>query len=173
MRNPAALLFAFLGFYFQAQANQVKSVTLIDGKGAEVGTAILKDQISGVEISLDLRNLPSGTKAIHIHEKGDCKGPDFKSAGDHLAPADQKHGKVPGGPHAGDLPNITISQNGKLKTTLKSTLVTLKVNQPNSLLRPEGAALVIHAKADDHRSQPAGDAGDRIACAVLTKPNAN
>lgn len=175
MKKMALLsLTALLGFGLPAAAKPITStVTLTDGAGKEIGTAVVREMKYGVEIALDLKDAPVGTKAIHIHENGDCTGPTFESAGAHFAGGKDKHGKVAGGPHAGDMENINIPKSGKLKTKLKNTNVSLKADAPNTLLRAQGTSLIIHAKPDDHTSQPSGDAGDRIACAVLTAPTAN
>ena len=142
-------------------------VELKDGKGVSVGTADLSAAKDGVQVTLHLTHLDPGPHGIHFHEKADCTGPDFKSAGGHFNPEHKEHGlENPKGSHAGDMPNIELSRSGTLKTQFVAHGVTLGEG-PDSLMRAEGAALVIHAKADDQKSNPAGNAGDRVACGVI------
>lgn len=141
-------------------------VPLLGADGQSVGEAILTEASGGVKISLKVSNLTAGVHGFHIHENGVCTPVDFKSAGGHFAPAHKMHGDVEGGPHEGDLPNITVGKNGKGKAQFINKNVTLKAG-PNSLLKAGGTSLVIHAKPDDHKTQPSGDAGDRVACGVV------
>jgi Cu-Zn family superoxide dismutase len=144
-----------------------KATTVLkDAKGNEVGNAELTATPSGVLISLDLMAVPVGEHAFHIHAVGKCEPPDFKSAGPHFSPDETKHGLMNAeGPHAGDMPNLHVPGNGKLQVEVLSPMVTL--NEKATLLDQDGSALVIHAGADDYVSDPAGNAGDRIACGVV------
>lgn len=139
-----------------------------DGKGQNVGHAKFKASRGGVEMSVTVMNLSTGVHAIHIHAAGKCDAPDFKTAGAHFNPANKKHGtQNPEGHHAGDLPNLTVGSNGK--GTFKSATpdVTLAGTGANSLFHEGGASVVIHEKADDMKTDPAGNAGARIACGVI------
>lgn len=140
---------------------------MVDRDGIPLGKVTLTEMAKGTKIALDLKNIQPGEHAIHFHEKGECLGPDFKTAGDHFSPKPKEHGlKNKKGPHAGDMKNITVGTDGIVKTEFINPRVNLKSGD-NSLMRAGGTALIIHAKADDGQSQPAGDSGDRVACAVI------
>jgi len=144
--------------------------TLVNSQGQKVGEATLTETAGGVKIDLAVENLPPGVHAFHIHEKCGCQGPDFASAGGHFNPFGKHHGfKNPQGPHAGDLPNITVGPDGRATVSVVADLVTLKEGQKNSLFQPGGTSLVIHERADDEMTDPAGNAGPRIACGPITK----
>jgi Cu-Zn family superoxide dismutase len=144
-------------------------VKISDAKGKSVGTATLTASDKGVSIALDLHDMAPGDHAIHVHQTAKCDGPDFKSAGGHFNPDNKHHGmNNPDGPHAGDMPNFTVDAKGKAKTTVVASNVTLG-DDAHSVFTGGGTALVIHAKADDMKSDPAGNAGDRVACGTITK----
>lgn len=152
--------------------NAVEKITvdLKNTDGDEVGKVNLEETDGGVRILLDAANLPKGAHGIHIHETGACEKPDFESAGGHFNPTKASHGtEHEKGAHAGDLPNIEVAEDGTIKEELLAKGVTLKMDQENTLFDSDGSALVIHEKADDYKSQPSGDAGDRIACGEIGK----
>jgi len=148
---------------------QMKHVDLKDAKGNAVGMAMISPaKGGGVSIDLDVKGLPAGEHAIHFHAVPKCEAP-FTSAGSHFNPANKKHGlQNPEGPHAGDMPNFTVAANGTAKTTVTNKNVSM-ADGANSLYANGGTALVIHAAADDLKTDPAGNAGDRIACGTITK----
>jgi len=164
----AAMLLAMsLALAAPAAAADKATAVLKDAKGNEVGKAELTTAPSGVLIRLDLTAVPAGEHAFHIHAVGKCEPPDFKSAGPHFNPDEKKHGLMNAeGPHVGDMPNLHVPGDGKLQVEVLNPMVTL--NQKAALLDQDGSALVIHAGVDDYVSDPAGNAGDRIACGVVT-----
>jgi Cu-Zn family superoxide dismutase len=138
----------------------------IDGTGNNIGLAELTGTPQGVLIELDLSGLPPAQwVAFHIHETGSCDPQGgHKSAGGHFNPDGREHGYLAAdGPHAGDMPNQYVQGDGTLRAQVFKNALHLTPGDDGI----SGRALMIHAKPDDYRSQPAGDAGDRIACAVI------
>lgn len=148
-------------------ASATARAKLMDAAGKTVGDARLTETEKGVELTIEATGLTPGKHGFHIHQTGTCTPPDFKSAGGHYNPTGKKHGAQNSeGPHHGDLPNLEAAADGKAKVTFSLKGVTLKEGE-NELFDKDGAAIVIHAKPDDLKSDPAGNAGDRVACGVL------
>ena len=161
----------FMGAAAVCAAQKPVTVELKDANGQSVGSAILSvgKGGSGVTMKLNVKNLTPGEHAAHFHQVAKCEGPAFTTAGGHFNPDQKHHGlQNPAGPHAGDMPNFTVKADGTSKATLTDPLVNLGSGD-HSLFTGGGTALVIHAKADDMKTDPAGNAGDRVACGVITK----
>ena len=140
---------------------------LYNPNGEHVGIATLTDGDNGVTIAVNMHDMPPGTHALHIHAVGSCEKPDFKTAKGHFNPYGRKHGlKSPEGAHAGDLLNIMIGSDGTGAIIVTAPLATLSAGD-NSLFREGGTAIMIHEGPDDYVTDPAGDAGPRIACGVI------
>ncbi|TCZ72339.1 superoxide dismutase family protein [Paenibacillus albiflavus] len=170
------LSLVFMGSGFQqadakdesASRTKVVKVPIKDAKGKQIGEAALSQLDYGVQIKIEVKGLTPGLHGIHFHENGKCEPPEFKTAGDHFNPGHKHHGLLnPEGPHVGDLPNLVVDSKGYAVMQVISKLVTLNPNEPNSLLKPGGTSMVIHAQEDDEKTDPSGNSGARIACGVI------
>ncbi|MGE5243512.1 MAG: superoxide dismutase family protein [Betaproteobacteria bacterium] len=142
---------------------------LKDAQGRSIGHATLTEGQHGVLLHVELTGAPGGDHAFHVHAVGKCDPPDFVSAGGHFNPASRQHGFMnPRGRHAGDLPNIRVPDDGRLTFDLFVDDVTLG-SGAGSLFDADGSALVMHSGKDDYTSDPAGNAGSRVACGVITR----
>ena len=144
-------------------------VNLKDSSGRIVGSAVLLQQDDGVRILLDVKSLPPGIKGVHIHAGARCEPPSFESAGPHFNPTKAEHGSEnPKGPHAGDLPNITVDETGQGHLEVTNARVNLKEG-PASLFDGNGTTLIVHEGPDDLHTDPAGNSGTRIACGPVIR----
>jgi len=154
---------------FAQSATQSAHADIVNAHGQKLGIATIHRADGGIRIDIQVSRLPPGTHGIHVHSVGKCEGPAFTSAGAHLNPTSKKHGKDnPEGPHAGDLLNIEVQVSGVGKASLMDSNITLG-DGPNSLFHEGGTAIVIHEKADDYKTDPAGNSGARIACGVIER----
>jgi len=154
----------------RARLEDGAKVELRDAHGKTVGKlTVAPHSNGGVRFTGRLTDLPPGVHGLHIHEVGKCDPPDFKSAGAHFNPSGKQHGEFnPQGQHAGDMGNVRVDPSGSAEISLMNERVTLEA-QPNSLLKPGGTSLVLHANADDQMTDPSGNSGDRIACGIIVK----
>jgi Cu-Zn family superoxide dismutase len=170
MRRTLAALCAAAASLAVAQAQeQSTNAVLIDPDGNRIGNVAISQMEQGVRIFAQAEGVPPGVHAFHIHETGQCETPDFESAGGHYNPTGQQHGwDNPQGHHAGDLPNVHVHDDGKLAVEYFTDAVTLGEGE-TTLFDEDGSAVVMHEGADDYQTDPAGDAGSRIACGVISQ----
>lgn len=146
---------------------------ILTAERTSIGTISLVDVgIHGTKVTVSLSGLQgAGVHAMHFHETGKCESPDFSSAGGHYNPENTNHGAyASGGPHAGDMMNIEVNEDGIGVMTIVNERVSINGQQQlPALFDDDGSALIIHAGADDYESQPSGAAGPRIGCAVLAQ----
>lgn len=139
---------------------------LRNAQGQSVGTLRVEPVSQGTRVTLRVTGMPPGTHGAHLHAVGRCDAPEFTSAGSHWNPTSRQHGlRNPQGAHLGDLPNLVVAANGT--GTLTATVPVPYVPGAGSMLDPDGTALVVHAAADDQVTDPSGNSGARIACAVV------
>jgi superoxide dismutase, Cu-Zn family len=145
---------------------------LHNSQGELVGIVTLAETINGVRLVAQVYDLQPGYHGFHIHEVGKCEPPGFQSAGEHFDPYGAQHGlQNPKGLHAGDLPNLLVAPDGTGVLIAYAPLATLRAGQ-NSLFHDGGTAVIVHSRPDDQRTDPSGDAGDRLACGVVTRATA-
>ena len=165
---PAAALLAGCQTVYENTAEDVASATLLDRSGTAVGEARFYSLAEEVTVSVAFDGLTPGTHAVHLHTTGNCSASDFTSAGGHLNPGNNQHGtQNPRGAHLGDLPNVQIAADGS--GTLSAVLPGTRANALAAMFDADGTAIVVHEGADDYRTDPAGDAGSRVACGLVTR----
>jgi Cu-Zn family superoxide dismutase len=155
----------------QAQApvpKQIK-VAILTSTGQDAGFAIFKTVKGGVKVKVELKNLPFGPHGVHIHQNAVCDAPDFKGAGGHFNPDGKKHGFMNDmGHHNGDFPDsVHVGENHMGSATFTLMSISLDPAAPNSLFLNGGTSIVVHEKADDEKTDPSGNSGNRIACGVI------
>jgi superoxide dismutase, Cu-Zn family len=162
-----SLATAFIALSIGGVAAQSAKAVVKNADGATIGSIDLTQVSDGVLVKLVAKGLPAGEHAFHVHAVGKCEPP-FTSAGGHFNPDNKKHGMMSAdGHHAGDMPNLIVPASGEVAVEVVNSAVTLEKGKPNSLYKPDGTAFVIHAAADDYKTDPTGNAGGRIACAVV------
>jgi Cu-Zn family superoxide dismutase len=143
------------------------TASLVDSTGARVGVATFSDSAGSGWLAVSVTGLAPGAHGMHIHESGSCTTPDFKSAGGHFNPEAKQHGtQNPEGPHAGDLPNLLVEEDGSADTTLAVSRGLL-AEGPSSMLGTRQRSLLIHADPDDEKTDPSGNSGARVVCGVI------
>ena len=153
-----------------ASSERIGEARLSFANGVPAGTAQLLTDGQRVWLAMAATGLEPGEHGFHLHTTGSCKAPDFKSAGGHLNPADKKHGSLnPQGKHLGDLPNLVVGASRSATSDAEIGADTASLRK--ILFDADGTAVVIHAGPDDYRSDPAGDAGSRVACGIIEEAN--
>ena len=149
-----------------APAEAARAVAMLQtADGTAAGSAAASAAGDQVMVSLTVEGLPPGEHGVHVHTTGRCDAPTFESAGGHWNPTNQQHGlEDPQGQHAGDMPNLTVGQDGR--GTLE---YQLEGGGFDGLCDADGSAYIVPAGVDDHRTDPSGDSGDRIACGVFER----
>ena len=158
---------------FAKTAAPTATAALKNAKGEDAGTVTFKQVKKGVQVKIQLKNLPVGEHAVHIHAKPLCEAPDFKTAGGHFNPETKQHGfENPMGHHDGDLPkNVMIGEGHVGEASFTLNYISLDPTAPNSIVANGGTSVVVHEKADDMKTDPTGNAGNRLACGVVSPAN--
>lgn len=170
----AALMSCLMAAPALAKPKTTLVVHLKTSAGQDAGTAAFTQLKDGrLSIKLKLKNLPFGEHAVHIHEKAVCDAPDFKGAGGHFNPAGKQHGTLnPMGHHNGDLPqNVSVGEDHMGEASFKVSGLSLDPSAPDSILANGGTSILVHQHADDMKTDPTGNAGNRIACGVIAPPS--
>ncbi|MBY6015438.1 superoxide dismutase family protein [Qipengyuania gaetbuli] len=168
LATPALLAFVLGGCSTLSDlpTDRVGQASLTLANGVPAGTAQLLSNGTTVSIAIAVTGIEPGPHGFHLHTTGKCEAPGFTSAGGHLNPAGRQHGSEnPSGKHLGDLPNLVVGANGT--ATAEFDLLGTRDQVLADIFDADGTAVMIHAGPDDYRSDPAGDAGSRIACGVL------
>ncbi len=163
--TAALLTTLLLSTAASAKRAPIMTANLMTAKGKAAGVVTLLRTADGLGVNIAAKRLPKGTLGVHIHSVGKCEGPKFTSAGPHWNPTARQHGRDnPMGSHHGDLPNLIADKKGRAAMSFVIPAASI-----NDLFDADGAAIVIHAKADDYHTDPSGNSGDRIVCGVFTQ----
>ena len=147
-----------------------EAVLLQDPDGRLLANGAVTAESGGVRVRMEAAGLSAGTYAVHLHQTGRCNAPDFQSAGPHWNPTGRQHGRLnPLGAHLGDLPNLTVGADGAGSVEFLVAGASLGRGS-RGLADEDGTALVVHAGADDYRTDPSGNSGARLACGVVATP---
>ncbi|HEY0043752.1 MAG TPA: superoxide dismutase family protein [Allosphingosinicella sp.] len=139
-----------------------------DAGGRVVARATAEEAGEGVRLRIEAEGMAPGAYGAHVHTTGRCDAPGFTTAGPHWNPTGQQHGKDnPAGMHKGDLPNLLVGTDGRGSFEYTVLGAAIGGGGASAMLDMDGAAVVIHQRADDYRTDPSGNSGDRIACGVL------
>lgn len=154
--------------FLAAQTNQRAQAGLLDKDGKSVGSASFAEDRVGLRVELRVVGLPEGKHGVHIHATGKCEGPEFTTAGGHFNPAAKVHGTLgTSGPHAGDLGNLEVKKDGTGLLSVVTPQLSLAPGASTNVAASGGLAIVVHAQADDEKTDPTGNSGARIACGVI------
>jgi len=154
--------------FLAAPSNQRAMAGLLDKDGKAVGSATISEDRVGVRVELRVTNLPEGEHGVHIHAFGRCEAPDFTTAGGHFNPLGKVHGKLSTtGPHAGDLGNIAVKKDGTGLLAFTTPHLSLAPGAATNPAAAGGLSIVLHAGADDEKTDPSGGSGARLACGVI------
>ena len=168
LATTAMLSLAACSSIGELPSERVGQAQLQFANGLPAGTAQLVSNGDVVTLAVVASGLEPGEHGFHLHTTGKCEAPGFTSAGGHLNPSGKEHGSMnPAGKHLGDLPNLVVDASRTASADVD--LGPASTNLLNTLFDADGTAIVIHAGADDYRSDPAGDAGSRVACGVLRR----
>lgn len=161
---------ASMGMAERAPLGDFGEATLVNAEGTRVGRAVLTQGPTGLLIRIEATGMSPGWHGIHLHQTAECEGA-FTSAGGHIHGGEggKPHGLLnPAGPDDGDLPNVHADATGRVMAEVFTPRARISATGPGAWLwDADGSAIVIHAGADDHTTQPIGGAGARVACGIL------
>jgi len=164
----AGILFLLI-YTANAGAQSQARADIKNAEGKSIGSGSLRETKDGVVLTVNVKGLPQGLHAVHVHSVGKCEAPAFTSAGPHFNPMNKKHGlENAAGPHAGDLPDMYVEKTGVGRYEVLLDSITFASGE-TSIFDADGSTIIIHVTADDNVTDPAGNSGDRIACGVIVR----